>query len=138
MTEDSKNYSQLVSAVHDFVNVNTQIHPDLTVMDKEAWMAITPPGKTWDVLLTDNILGFENESILVANNIWDTMAPGGHSAWESAATALNTPFKCLDQLAPGGVCGDKKTPGYVFFVYTHALFYAELTPNYFVTPPIYK
>ena len=138
MTVNSVNYDQITTAIKHFVSENMQVHQDLAMTDKITWMSMVSPGKTLDQLLDDNVVGFQNESILEAKNLWNSIPPGGHSVWNDAATALNTPFTCLDQLAPGGVCSDEKSPGYVFFVYAHALCRAGLTQSYHTTPPAYS
>lgn len=135
--ETSRNYIRIIAACQKFVNANTQIHPNLAVTDKQAWLAITPPGKTWNVFLSDNILGLDKASIIEANWQWQNLGMQGPTNWNNAATALNAPFKAVKQTVAGGGLGGEKSAGYMFMVYTHALYWAGLTPRYWATPPIY-
>ena len=135
--EASRNYTRITAACQKWANANTQIHPALTVPDKQALMLVTPPGNTWNVFLADNILGLNKASILDANDKWDYLGMSGPSNWNNAALALAVPFKSVQQTVAGGGPGSTKSAGYMFFVYAHGLYWAGLAPLYLNTPPVY-
>ena len=135
--EASRNYTRITAACQKWANANTQVHEDLVMPDKAEIIAITPPGKTWNIFLSDNIIGIEKEAILEANFEWNELRFGDQPPWEAAAIALNTPFKSVKQTVAGGALGVAKTPGYMFFVYSYGLYWMGLTFRYTGTPPVY-
>ena len=135
--EASRNYTRITAACQKWANANTQVHEELTHSDKVELAALAPPGKGWNIFLSDCILGPEKEFILEANYLWNELRFGDWPPWEAAALALNTPFKSVKQTVAGGGLGTAKTPGYMFFVYSNGLFIAGLTSSYWGYPPVY-
>ena len=135
--ETARNHVRTAGSAQKWVNINTQVNENLTLPDIDEIKAVTPAGYAWNGFLVDQMIGTGAANIDAADTLWDALAAGEKTAWDTAADGLTAPLFGVVQTIAGGAAGTPKSSGQVFFNYIYGLYAMGIHPVPGAVPPNY-
>lgn len=120
-----------------FANLEAHKVAARVITDKNALIAATPAGQTWNSYLVKAIIGVGGVTYTAAQAAYAVLTAPQKTAWTDAAAALTPPILPVAQKVAGGGAGTALNAGNVFFIYTYGLYSVGLAAIPGAVPPVY-